>query len=118
MDVYSCVQKYEISISWISKNIADNGESEFDPLYTKYIEDRNQLIENFWCKSALFSDEIINLFNDYRKNMNSYDIAYEKISKSGLSEFNDLKQLPALEYEQRRFSEVLKKNIKYELNNS
>lgn len=114
LDVFSKIQKYEMAIGEISRDVIFNGGSRFDELLSAYEKQRLQLTTTFWCNSALFSDDLIESFREYLKMIERYDSAYRRIVKEG-TKARSFSELPELEYEQSGFSDQLKAEVKQEL---
>lgn len=117
LDVYAAVQRYEIAIGEVSREVNDNNAREFDARYDTYCNKRDTMNEVFWCNAALFDRELIGSFREYRKLIQRYDNAYSVIVRTAKNE-RSYAQLPKLEYEQGPFSIALKGEVERALNDS
>lgn len=110
LDVYAAVQRYEIAIGEVSRDVLDNHAKEFAARYDAYCNKRDTMNETFWCNAALFDREIIDGFGEYREMIKRYDNEYGAIIRTAENE-RSYAQLPELEDKQRPFSIALKEAI-------
>lgn len=117
LDSFACLSDCESPMGKISEDALTNKGENFSDLYAQFLSRKDILLNTFWRNSALFSDSIIEKFQQFnRKVLIPYSSAY----KSMLETFNSggkitdghISRLMDLEIEYGKFSKALKHEIK------
>ncbi|AOT08760.1 hypothetical protein [Pseudoalteromonas luteoviolacea] len=119
LDVYACLQEYEASIGKISEDVIDHSANHFLQLYPVYLAKKDELSTKFWNNAALFDDDVVSQYQEYRRNViMDYDSVYKAMSKNLTKIDSYFSRLPELEFETGKFSSNIKYKVKTVLNNS
>lgn len=123
LDSFACLSDCESPMGKIAEDCSTNKGENFSKLYEDYLYRKDILLNTFWRNSALFSDLLIEKFQQFKRGIlmpytSAYKAIAEDIKHGGSVTDSHINRLIDLEIEYGRFAKYLKAEIRHTLNES
>ncbi|MDR7088222.1 hypothetical protein [Cellvibrio fibrivorans] len=117
LDSFACISDCESPMGKISEDALTNRGENFVDLHAQFLGRKDILLNTFRRNSALFSDSIIEKFQQFKREVlmpysSTYKSMLETLSSGGKITDGQISRLMDLEIEYGKFSKALKHEIK------